>query len=103
MALKLKSISIIQSTIYGHESQYVQLITNLLQNALYATKDNPAQGKKRQIVVGMGPKTAIMLLRYVIMVWESSRAAKKGIRSLFYDQGRGRRNGARAEYQPYDR
>jgi C4-dicarboxylate-specific signal transduction histidine kinase len=44
--------------VWANENQLVQLLVNLVQNALHATDKNPAQNKPRIIKITMGPQDA---------------------------------------------
>jgi signal transduction histidine kinase len=66
--------------LWGNENQLVQLLVNLLQNALHATKENPDKGRPRQIRIRMQPEGA----HFILSVWDNGTGIpKENISKLF--------------------
>jgi signal transduction histidine kinase len=68
------------ATVWGNENQLVQLLVNLLQNALHATTENPDKGKPRQIRIRLEPEGA----HFILSVWDNGLGIpKENISKLF--------------------
>ncbi len=69
------------SVLYGNKNQLIQLLVNLVQNAVQATAENPAAGKSRMIRITMKPTPT----HYLLAVWDNGKGISAGTRAKIFD------------------
>lgn len=67
--------------LFGNENQLVQLLVNVLQNALHATAKNAAQKKPRKLKIRMEPASELFL----ISVWDNGTGISKENQAKIFD------------------
>jgi signal transduction histidine kinase len=67
--------------VYANENQLVQLLVNILQNAVQATDRNPARGKPRIVRV----KTETDAQSIKLIIWDNGNGMKKEVQGRIFD------------------
>jgi signal transduction histidine kinase len=70
-----------QVIIFGSENQLVQLLVNVLQNALHATAKNKAAGKERVVRISVSADTT----HSILSIWDNGTGIKEDHRARIFD------------------